>query len=59
MWVLIPYPTLDSFVTVSAEINTDAAVQKAGGEYLQAKKADPAFDRIDSWLLLAFKGMPK
>lgn len=59
VWVLIPYTSLDSFVSVSAEINNDAALQKAGGEYLQARKASPAFDRIDSWLLLAFKSMPK
>lgn len=59
VWVLIPYANVDTFVTVSSEINNDAAVQKAGGEYLQAKKSSPAFDRIDSWLLLAFKGMPK
>ena len=58
VWVLIPHPSLDSFVTVSAEINADPAVQKTGAEYLQAPKTAPAFDRIDSWLLLAFKGHP-
>jgi hypothetical protein len=58
VWVLIPHATLDSFVTVSAEVNTDPAVQKAGAEYLQAPKAAPAYERIDSWLLLAFKGHP-
>lgn len=59
VWVLIAHKTLDSFVSVSAELNADLAVQKAGEEYLQAKKASPAFDRIDSWLHLAFTGMPK
>jgi hypothetical protein len=59
VWVLIPYTSLDTFVGVSAEINNETAVQKAGAEYLQAKKTRPAFDRIDSWLLLAFKSMPK
>jgi hypothetical protein len=59
VWVLIPHMKLDTYVHVCAGINNDAAVQKAGGEYLQAKKSHPAFDRIDSWLLLAFKGMPK
>ena len=59
VWVLIPYTSLDAFVGVSADLNNEAAVQKAGDEYLQAKKASPAFDRIDSWLLLAFKSMPK
>jgi hypothetical protein len=59
LWVLIPHASMESFVTVSASLNADAAVQQAGADYLQAKKAEPAFDRIDSWLLLAFKGMPK
>lgn len=59
VWMLIPHTSLDLFVTVSAELNNDAALQKAGGDYLHAKKANPAFDRIDSWLLLAFKSMPK
>jgi hypothetical protein len=59
VWVLIPHATLDSFVSVSAEINADPAVQQAGAAYLQVAKASPAFERIDSWLYLAFKGMPR
>jgi hypothetical protein len=59
VWVLIPHASLDSFVDVSAELNNDPAVLKAGADYLQVKKANPAFDRIDVWLLLAFKSMPK
>ena len=58
VWVLVPHASFDSFVTVSAELNADPAVQKAGAEYLQAPKSAPAFERIDSWLLLAFKGHP-
>ena len=59
VWVLIPHATLESFVSVSSEINQDQAVQKAGAAYLEVPKASPAFDRIDSWLLLAFAGMPQ
>jgi hypothetical protein len=59
VWVLIPHATLDSFANTAAEINQDAAVQKAGAEYLQVRKATPAFDRIDTWLYLAFRSMPK
>jgi hypothetical protein len=58
VWVLVPHASLESFVTVSAELNADPAVQKAGAEYLQSPKSAPAFERIDSWLLLAFKGHP-
>lgn len=59
VWVLIPYPSLDVFAGVSAEINADPAVQAAGGDYLRASRNSPAFERIDSWLLRAFKSMPK
>lgn len=59
VWVLIPYATLDSFVSVNAELNAEPAVQAAGGAYLQVEKASPAFERIDSWLYVAFKSMPK
>ena len=58
-WVLIPHASLESFASVSAELNSDPAVQQAGAAYLQAEKASPAFERIDTWLLRAFKGMPK
>jgi hypothetical protein len=59
VWVLITHASLETFVSINAELNNDPVVQKAGAAYLQVEKSNPAFDRIDSWLLLAFKGMPK
>jgi len=59
LWLLIPHATLDSFVQVSAELNADPAMQEAGRAYLETKKSEPAFERFDTWLLLAFKSMPK
>ncbi len=59
IWVLIPHASLDSFVSVSADLNADPMVQQAGAGYLQVEKASPAFERIDSWLLRAFAGMPR
>jgi hypothetical protein len=59
VWVLIPHASLASFESVSAEINADADVQKAGADYLQVPKASAAYERIDTWLLNAFKSMPK
>ena len=59
VWVLITHPTLESFASVTADLNSDAAVQAAGAPYLQVKKATPAFDRLDTWLLRAFAGMPR
>lgn len=59
VWVLMTHPSLDSYVQVTAAVNADPAVQKAGADYLKVPKAAPAFERIDSWLLLAFAGMPR
>jgi hypothetical protein len=60
VWVLIPHPTLESVASVTASINADPAVQAAGAEYLNSPtKVQPAFDRIDSWLLLPFAGLPR
>ena len=59
VWVLITHESLESFVTVSATLNADAAVQMAGAGYLQVPKSGPAFERIDSWLLRAFRGLPR
>ena len=59
VWVLIPHASLESFVTVSATLNADPAVQQAGAGYLQVPKSGPAFERIDTWLLRAFRGLPR
>src|ERR1035441_5832920 len=60
VWVLIPHPTLESVADATAALNADPAVQQAGADYLESPTKDlPGFDRIDSWLLLAFAGLPR
>jgi hypothetical protein len=59
VYVLLPFPSLEAFASLNDRLQADAAHQSAGTEYLQARKANPAFERIDSWLLRAFAGMPK
>ena len=58
VWVLITHATLESFAGVAATLNADPAVQKAGAGYLDVPKATPAFDRIDTWLYIAFAATP-
>ena len=57
--VLMPYPLIGLFATANARLPADPQYQKAGADYLNSPKASPAFDRIDSWLMLAFAGLPK
>lgn len=57
--VLLTYPDAAAAATARERLEQDSQYQQAAAEYLQAKKEDPAFARIDSWLLLAFKGAPQ
>ncbi len=59
VWVLIPHASLDSCARVATTLNDDPQARSAGAGYLEAPKSSPAFERFDSWLLLAFKSMPR
>ena len=59
LYVLLTYPTLDSFASAGDRLNADGEYLKAAADYLNSPKSSPQFERIDSWLLMAFKGMPK
>jgi hypothetical protein len=60
VWVLIPHASLESVASVTASLNADPAVLAAGLVYLTTPtSAQPAFERIDSWLMLSFAGMPR
>jgi len=57
--LLIPHPSLESFGRTAEALNHDSMYLEAGAAYLGVPKSSPAFDRMDSWLLLAFAGMPR
>lgn len=59
VWVLIAHPSLTTFVRAAAVLSTDPVLLEAGRDYLQVPKSTPAFERIDTWLYLAFAGMPR
>jgi hypothetical protein len=59
VWVLVPYASMESFSATGTKLAKDEAYLKAGAGYLTSPKEKPGFDRIDSWLLLAFSGLPK
>jgi hypothetical protein len=57
--VLAVYPDAATYARAREAIEADASYKKAAADYLAAKKEDPAFRQIDSWLLLAFAAAPK
>jgi hypothetical protein len=60
VWVLITHHSLESVLGINAELNAGEEVRRAAGDYwVKTTKENPAYDRIDSWLLLAFSGQPR
>ena len=59
IYVLIPYNSLDDFLTVQNKLESDTAYQQNAVPYLHAPATDPAYERIESSLLEAFSHMPK
>lgn len=58
LYHLMTYPSLEVFSSLGARLAADAEFQKAGGDFINATSADPAYGRIESALLQAFPGMP-
>jgi len=56
---LIVYSSPEQFASLSARLAADAAHQKAGAEYLNAKASDPVYSRIESSFMVAIEGLPR
>ncbi len=59
LYVLLPHKSLESVATVTARLMTDEDFLAAGADVLNSPKSDPAYQRIESSLLLAFDDFPK
>lgn len=57
--VLIPHASAESALSLGQRLTGDATYLKSGEPFLNAPADRPAFDRIESALLLAFQGMPQ
>ena len=57
--VLTPYPSMEAFIATPGRLAADKEYQEAAKQYLNLPSSSPAYDRIDSTLLVAFEGMPR
>ncbi len=55
---LIPYQSLQEFETINNRLEQDKLYITEGAAYLNAPATEPAYERINSSLLKAFKNMP-
>lgn len=58
LYVLIPYNSLNDYNAVWDRLSADAVYQQKAAAYLNAPASDPAYERIESSLLIAFTHMP-
>jgi hypothetical protein len=57
LFVLIPYPSIEDFITQDSKLTTDAVYLEQSAAYLNAPLATPVYERIESSLLQAFTRM--
>lgn len=58
-YVLLRHTTPESVTRAERQLDADADYQKAGADFLNAPASAPAFERVESSLLLAFEEFPK
>jgi len=59
LYVMLVHKSLDTVVKSSSMLMADDEYRKAGAEFIDAPLSEPAYVRVESSLMLAFKDMPK
>ena len=59
LYVLTAHSSPDAAVTFHDRLSADSDYLKSGAPFINAPATEPAYLRIESWLLAAFPGMPK
>ncbi|MEI7730532.1 MAG: NIPSNAP family protein [Verrucomicrobiota bacterium] len=59
IFVILPHPNADSALTLNRKLLADAGFTGKSDAYISAIKAEAQYKELESWLMLAFKGMPK
>ena len=58
LYVLIPYPSLESYSTINAKVQKDEEFKKASAEYNALSPDKSPYTRMNTSLLVAFDGLP-
>jgi hypothetical protein len=59
LYVMLVHKSFDTVVNSSSMLMADDEYRKAGAAFIDTPLDEPAYVRVESSLLLAFKGMPK
>lgn len=58
IYVIIPFQSFKDFLNIQDKLSKDKSYNEAGSEYLNAPASEPAYQRMESSMLLAFEQMP-
>jgi len=58
-YVLLPHKSLESATTLVQQLGEDSEFLSSGASFLEAPADKPAYARMESTLMVAFKGMPQ
>jgi NIPSNAP len=59
LYLLIPASSLDALVNAELKLAADEEFGKRGAAFLNAPAKEPAYERVESSLMIAFEGRPK
>ena len=59
LYVLMPCASVETLVTAGLRLDQDAEYLKAGAAFLNTAAKEPAYERVENSLMVAFEGWPK
>lgn len=59
VYVLIPHPSLESIPATAEKLAADQEFLERGAQFLNAPATDPAFERVEVELMVAFETVPR
>jgi len=59
IYLLIPYPSMDAFLTMPTQLEADEEFQNAKKQYDELPPEQQVYRRYDTWLLEAFDALPQ
>ncbi len=59
VYVLLPHPDADSAIEMSQRLLADAEFAARGAAFIDAPNTSAPYKEVETWLMIAFKGMPK
>ncbi len=58
LWAIIAYPAIEDFAAMKSTLEADSEYLEVAAPMYATPRQEPIYERMESWFLRAFKGMP-